>query len=131
MQTQNYKRINFNEPVEKYLIFEVTPSKKLLNTIRELKDVFPKQKEWTDLENNKDQKQLEILDKFRKKGKLYKRICQNWLSNNLNLVQAFNQHFENIDKEISTDEVLKFFKKLKSDFTLDNKDLILFVHIYI
>lgn len=131
MEKNSYKKIDFNETVENYLIFELTPEKKLLSIIRDLKEVFPRQKEWRDLTENKEQKKAEILDKFRRRGKLYKKICQNWLTNNMQLIQAFNDHFENIEKEISTDDVVKFFSEMKKKFSLDKKDLIIFVHLYL
>ncbi len=129
--TAEFKRIDFNEQTERQLIFELTPEKKLLSIIKDLKDIFPRQKEWQDLTENKEKKQAELLDKFRRQGKLYKKICQYWLSNNTPLVQAFNKHFENTDKEIGADEVVKFFQDTKKKLSLSTADIIIFVHIYL
>jgi molybdopterin converting factor small subunit len=131
MTDTNFKRIDFNENVERHLIFKLTPEKKLLSIIQDLKEVFPRQKEWRDLTENRAQKVIEILDKFRKKGKLFKKVCQYWLNNNTQLIQAFNDHFQNIETEISTDDVVKFFAETKKKFSLDNKDIVIFVHLYL
>jgi hypothetical protein len=128
---QEFKRILFNDSVENYLIFNITSQKKLLIIIKNLKELFPKKKYWNNIEEDKDNKQSEILSKFRKKGKFYKKICKNWLTNNIKLIESFNEHFKSTDKEISTEEVLKFFENLKKENNLNIKDIILFVHIYI
>jgi len=129
--TAAFKRIDFNEKIEKQLIFELTPEKKLLSIIKDLKDIFPRQKEWQNLTENKEKKHAELIDKFRRQGKLYKKVCQYWLSNNMPLVQAFNEHFENTDKEIGADEVVKFFHDVKKKLSLSTTDIIIFVHIYL
>jgi hypothetical protein len=131
MEKQTFKKINFNEAMERYLVFELTPEKKLLDIIRNLKDVFPRQKEWKNLTENKGQKELEILDKFRRKGKLYRKLCQNWMNKNMHLAEAFNEHFQDTEKEISTEEVIKFFDILKKNFKLGTKDIAVFVHVYL
>ncbi len=131
MEKNTYKKIDFNEKVEKYLIFELTPEKKLLGIIKDLKDIFPRQKDWKDLTENREQKEAEILDKFRRRGKLYKKVCQNWLNNNMPLIQAFNEHFENLEREISTDDVVKYFAEMKKKFSLNTKDIIIFIHLYL
>ncbi|MEI6079794.1 MAG: hypothetical protein WCQ53_04050 [bacterium] len=128
---QTFKRVNFDEPMEKYLIFDLTPEKKLLDIIAELKDVFPKQKEWRNLSDNRPQKETEIIDKFRRRGKLYRKICQNWMNKNMNLAEEFNNYFQSQDKEISTEEVLKFFETLKKKFNMGIKDIFVFIHIYL
>lgn len=131
MTTPTFKRIDFNEKLEKHLIFELTPEKKLLSIVRDLKDVFPRQKEWHNLTEDKDKKHAELLEKFRRQGKLYKKVCQYWLNNNMALVQAFNEHFENTNKEIGADEVVKFFHDIKKKLSLNTKDIIIFIHIYL
>ena len=131
MEKQKFKKINFNEAMERYLIFEKTPEKKLLSIISGLKDLFPKQKEWRNLEDNRNQKELELIEKFRKKGKLYRKICQNWINNNMSLVEEFNKSFQDTDKEVSTKDLLKFFENIKNKYSLSSKDLAIFVHIYI
>ena len=131
MSTTSFKRINFDEKIERHLIFKLTPEKKLLSIIKDLKDVFPRQKDWRDLAENKDQKQNELLEKFRKQGKFYKKVCQYWLSNNMALVQAFNEHFENTDKEIGADEVVKFFSDIKKKLSMSTEEIIIFIHVYL
>ena len=128
---QTFKKVNFNEPMEKYLIFELTPEKKLLDMISDLKDVFPKQKEWRNLSDNRPQKEAELIDKFRRRGKLYRKICQNWMNRNMHLAEEFNNYFQTQDKEISTEEVLKFFEILKKKHNMDIKDIFVFIHIYL
>jgi len=131
MEKQTYKRINFNEAVAKYLIFKATPEKKLLNIISELKDVFPKQKEWRDLSDNRTQKEAEILEKFMRKGNLYKKICQNWMINNKNLAEEFNNNFKDTNKEVSADDVVKFFDSAKKKLSLNTRDIVIFIHTYL
>ncbi len=131
MSTTSFKRINFDEKIERHLIFKLTPEKTLLSIIKDLKDVFPRQKDWRDLVENKDQKQNELLEKFRKQGKFYKKVCQYWLSNNMALVQAFNEHFENTDKEIGADEVVKFFSDIKKKLSMSTEEIIIFIHVYL
>jgi hypothetical protein len=128
---QTFKKVNFNEPMEKYLIFDLTPEKKLLDIIADLKDVFPKQKDWRDLKDNRPQKEAELIDKFRRRGKLYRKICQNWMNKNMHLAEEFNTYFQTQDKEISTEEVLKFFEILKKNHNMSIKDLFVFIHIYL
>lgn len=131
MEKQSFKKIDFNEAMERYLVFDLTPEKKLLDIIKELKDVFPKQKDWRDLTDNRPQKEAEVLEKFRRKGKLYRKICQNWMNKNMHLAEAFNEHFQSTEKEISTEEVLKFFDILKKNFKLSIKDVAVFIHVYL
>ena len=128
---QTFKKVNFNEPMEKYLIFDLTPEKKLLDIIADLKDVFPRQKEWRNLTDNRPQNEAELLDKFRRRGKLYRKICQNWMNKNMHLAEEFNTYFQTQDKEISTEEVLKFFETLKKNHNMDIKDIFVFIHIYL
>ena len=131
MEKQSYKRINFNEAVAKYLIFKATPEKKLLNIISDLKDAFPRQKEWRNLTENRTQKEAEIMEKFMRKGNLYKKVCQNWMVANKNLAEKFNAHFQNTDKEISAEEVVKFFDSAKKELSLNTKDIVIFIHTYL
>ena len=131
MEKKAYKRINFNEKVAKYLVFEATPEKKLLNIIRDLKDVFPKQKEWRNLTDNRKEKEAEVLEKFLKKGNLYKKVCQNWMMNNKQMAEEFNTYFQDTEKEISTDEVVKFFDSMKKKLSLNTKDVVIFIHTYL
>ncbi|MCX6113402.1 MAG: hypothetical protein NTY22_09040 [Proteobacteria bacterium] len=131
MEKQTFKKVNFNEPMEKYLIFDLTPEKKLLDIVAELKDVFPRQKEWRNLNDNRPQKEIELLEKFRRRGKLYRKICQNWMNKNMHLAEEFNNYFQSSDKEISTEEVLKFFESIKKKFNMSIKDIMVFVHIYL
>ena len=131
MEKQSFKKINFNEPMERFLVFELTPEKKLLDIITDLKDVFPKQKDWRNLTENRPQKEAEVLEKFRRKGKLYRKICQNWMNKNMHLAEAFNKYFKDTDREISTEEVQKFFETLKNNFKLGTKDIAVFVHVYL
>jgi hypothetical protein len=131
MDKRTYKRINFNDGVAQYLVFKATPEKKLLNIIRDLKDAFPKQKEWRNLTENRPQKEAEIMDKFWRKGNLYKKICQNWMLANKTLAEEFNTHFQNTEKEISTDDVVKFFDSAKKKLSLNTKDIVIFIHTYL
>jgi len=131
MEKRTYKRINFNEAVAKYLVFSATPEKKLLNIIRDLKDAFPKQSEWRNLTENRPQKELEIMEKFGRRGNLYKKVCQSWMLANKGLAEEFNAHFQNTDKEISTDDVVKFFDSAKKKLSLNTKDIVIFVHTYL
>lgn len=126
----NFKKILFDERLERYLIFNVTNEKKLFNIIKELAEIFPKKK-WKDLKENRAEKEIEILEKFRKKGKFYKKICTSWLLNNKNLIEAFNNHFKEQSQEITANEVLDFFKQLKEKFNLNTKDIVIFIHIYL
>ena len=131
MENRTYKRINFNDAVAKYLVFNATPEKKLLNIIKDLKDAFPKQKEWKNLTENRPQKEIEIMEKFGRKGNLYKKVCQNWMVANKTLAEDFNAHFQNTEKEISTDDVVKFFDSAKKKLSLNTKDIVIFVHTYL
>ena len=131
MANNAFKRINFNDAVAKYLVFNATPEKKLINIIQGLKDAFPKQKEWRNLTENRPQKEVEIMEKFAKRGNLYKKVCQNWMVANKNLAEDFNAHFQNTDKEISTDDVVKFFDSTKKKLSLNTKDIVIFIHTYL
>jgi len=131
IQGQKFKRVNFNEDMERYLIFKLTPEKKLLNIIQDLKAVFPQHKRWLNLVDDKEQKEKEILEKFRKKAQLYKKICQYWLNNNTGLATEFNEYFQNVDKEVHADDVIKFFDAMKKKHSLNSKDIIVFIHIYV
>jgi cell fate (sporulation/competence/biofilm development) regulator YlbF (YheA/YmcA/DUF963 family) len=131
MDKRTYKRINFNDAVAKYLVFNATPEKKLLNIIRDLKEAFPKQSEWKNLTENRPAKELEIMEKFGRRGNLYKKVCQSWMVNHKDLAEEFNAHFQNTDKEISTDDVVKFFDSAKKKLSLNTKDIVIFVHTYL
>jgi hypothetical protein len=128
---QSFKRINFDENLEKYLLFELTPEKKLLTIIKNLKDVFPKQKRWRNFEEDKESKIVELLEKFQRRGKLYREVCKNWFTKNQHLSDEFTNYFQSTDKEISTEEVLKFFKELREKHSLNIKDIFVFIHVYV
>lgn len=132
MQKNEFKRINIDSRAYKYLIFKAVPEKKLLNTIKNLKDVFPNQKYWVSLEGEEATvKKDEILTKFEKKGKLFKELAKYWLNTIKPQCDEFQKFMESFELEISTEEVVKFFNGLKEKYNMNSIDVALFVHIYL
>lgn len=132
MQKNEFKRINVDSRAYKYLIFEAVPEKKLLNTIKNLKDVFPNQKHWVSLDGEEAlQKKEEILNKFEKKGKLFKELAKYWLNTIKPQCEEFQKFIESFESEVSTEEVIKFFNGLKEKYNMNSIDVALFVHIYL
>ncbi|MBN1115049.1 MAG: hypothetical protein JXA66_06880 [Oligoflexia bacterium] len=131
MTKRIFKKIRFDETVERHLVFAKTPEKKLLQIIKNLKDVFPKQKFWKNLEESRNEKVTELMTKFRKRGKFYREICKSWLTVNSNLGEEFSDFFRNTEKEVDTDDVVKFFHELKSKHKLGAVDIVIFIHIYV
>jgi hypothetical protein len=128
---KNFRRIKIDERVEKYLLLTATPEKKLLKIISNLKDIFPNQKTWNNLTENRDQKLAELITKFQKRGKLYREVGKNWLTNNNNLAEDFSTFTKTFEGEISTEEVVKFFRKLMKDRSVNIIDIAIFIHIYV
>jgi hypothetical protein len=131
MEKQNYRRIKIDERVEKYLILEKTPEKKLLNIIKDLKDVFPKQKYWSNLKEGKKEKIQEMLEKFNHRGNFYREIGKYWIKQNQMLAEMFTTFINNFEQEISTEEVLKFFETAEKELSLNYVDIAIFVHFYV
>lgn len=132
MQNKEFKRINVDSRLYKYLMFEAIPEKRLLNSIKNLKEVFPNQKYWNNLGGEEaSKKKEELLNKFEKKGKLYKDLAKYWLNNIKPQCEEFQKFVESFELEVSTEEVLKFFNNLKEKYSMNAVDVALFVHIYL
>lgn len=131
MENKEFKKINVNSDVYKYLLFDFVPEKKLINIIKNLKEIFPKQKYWTNLSESTEEKKQEIYNKFERKGKLYKEIAKYWLSNYKEASEDFNKFVESFDLEISTEEVIKHFNDYKEKYKMNIVDIALFIHIYV
>jgi len=129
--SKNFRRIKIDEKVEKYLLLKATPEKKLLQIISNLKDIFPKQKMWNNLTDDRAEKIAELITKFQKRGKLYREVGKNWLTKNQNLADDFTKFTQSFEGEISTEEVVKFFNKMMKQHSINPLDVAIFVHIYV
>lgn len=127
---KEFKKINFDKKLYEYFLFELISQKKLLNTIKSLKDVFTKQKTLSSIDAISNNKDL-ILLKFDKKGKFFRELAKHYVNSNKEACEEFNKFLESFDLEVSTDELIKFFNSLKEKHQMNIKDLVLFIHIYV
>jgi len=129
---KEFKKINIDKKLYNYFLFNLIPQKKLFSSIKNLKDVFPKQKDWKNIETlSYEDKKQELISKFEKKGKFFKELSKHYVNLNKNACQDFNKFLESFDVEISTDELINFFNSFKQKYNMNIKDIVLFIHIYV